>query len=340
MSSGGRLGRATMEDVARLAGVSRQTVSRVINESDLVSAKARGRVLAAMEELDYRRDAFARSLAMRRTFVLGVLTTSFSLYVHGRALEGAEAYARSHGYSLIVTGSEASETGEPIGSELLRHQPMEGLMILYHGSTRDTYEVVRNLPRNLPVVTTGYAPETAGVRACNIENHLGSLRATRRLISVGRRNLAIIAGPEWDLEALERTRGFNDALSEAGLAQEGKNVRFGRWSMESGYNEMVHLLSTKRVLDGVVTNSDWQAVGAIRAIHEAGVRVPEDVAVVGFGDLPIAKYVQPSITTARHMAFELGQLCCRQLINRIEHGGEGSDESPLIPEVVVRESCP
>lgn len=334
------LRRATMDDVARLAGVSRQTVSRVINETDAVSAKARGRVLAAMQELDYRRDAFARSLAMRRTFVLGVLTTSFSRYVHGRTLDGAEAYARSHGYSLIITGSEATATGEPIGSELLRHQPMEGLLILYHGSTRDTHHLLRSLPKSLPVVTTGYAPDAPGVVACNVENRIGSLRATRRLISAGRRNLAVIAGPEWDLESLERTRGFSDALAEVALSPEGKKVRFGEWSMESGYNEMISLLSTDPTLDGVVANSDWQAFGAVKAIHEAGLKVPEDVAVVGFGDLPIARYVEPSLTTVRHLAFELGQVCCQKLIGLVENSVDEVDESSLKPDVVVRESCP
>jgi LacI family transcriptional regulator len=329
-----------MEDVARLAGVSRQTVSRVLNESELVSAKARNSVLAAMEELDYRRDAFARSLAMRRTFVLGVLTTSFSRYIHARTLEGAEIYARSRGYSLIVTGSEATDTGEPIGSELLRHQPMEGLLILFHGSSRDSYELARSLPKDLPVVTTGYAPEIAGIHACNIENRTGALRAARQLISAGRRHLAMIAGPEWDVEALERLRGYSDALSEAMLFQEAERVRFGEWSLESGYNAMTSLLADHEKLDGVFANSDRQAVGAIRAIHDAGLGVPEDVAVVGFDDIPLARYVEPSLTTVRHPAFELGQICCELLINRVEKRSAEPAAPVLIPQVVVRESCP
>jgi len=282
---------------------------------------------------------------MRRTFVLGVLTGSFSRYVHSRTLEGAESYARSHGYSVFVSGCDSTVTGEPLSSPLIRHQPVEALIILYDGATSDCFSVLNDIPKGVPIVTTGYARDFESVHAINIENAGGAEVATNRLLDADRRKIAMITGPRWDFDAIERTLGFERALSKRWLKAHIEYVREGDWSLESGYAAMSDILKTGHAIDGLFAHNDQQAVGAMRAIHEAGLHVPEDIAVVGFDDIPLSQYVEPSLTTMRYPSFELGEACARMLIDRLDDSSEGHDhrdflDVQLIPKIIVRESCP
>lgn len=336
--------RATMDDVARLAKVSRQTVSRVLNNSVHVKSPTKQRVLKAITELDFRRDASARSLALRRTFVLGVLTSSFSRYVHSRTLEGAESYARAHGYSVFISGCDATSTGEPLSSPLIRHQPVEALIILYDGATSDCFSVLGDVPKGVPIVTTGYASGLEFVDAVKVANASGAEIATERLLRDGRRLIAMITGPRWDFDAIERRLGYERALAQFSIDASDEYVREGDWTLESGYEAMREILASGKAIDGLFAHNDQQAVGAIRAIHEARLRVPEDIAVVGFDDIPLAKYVEPSLTTMRYPSFALGETCARRLITRLESVSATRDgfdfpHGQLIPEIVVRESC-
>jgi len=348
--------KATMDDVARLAGVSRQTVSRVINKKDFFSEETELRVRNAMDQLDYRHDAIARSLASRRTYALGVLTTSFSLYTHALTLEGAEEYARSKGYYLLITRCEASATREPAGAETIRNQPVEGLLILYHGSKSDKHELIYSLPKTLPIVTTGYAPGHPGVDVLNVANFLGAKTAGERLLARGCKRPVMIAGPPMDFDTMDRVAGFCAAYEEAGLAISEDRICYEDWTSEGGFQAMSSFLSrihdrkissasstSDSVIDGVFAHNDLLAVGAMRAIHAAGFSIPGDISLVGFDDIPIAKYIEPALTTLRNPSYELGKACCKKLIDRIEgnqsQGSDGHDTISLIPELIVRETC-
>jgi LacI family transcriptional regulator len=336
--------RATILDVAHLAGVSRQTVSRVMNGSPLVSKAAELRVRKAIQELKYRPDSLARGLVTRRSFVLGVLTRDLR-YTHAQILEGAEASAREKGYQLFISGSEHSDHGEPIHSPLLSRQRVEGLLIVYQGSDHDTHEIFRELGEDIPVVSIGYAAGKKRVTEISIENRKAAYLATRHLLGLGHRRIAHITGPAHYHDSKERRLGYSQALQEASVEVDPSIVVEGMWSVESGYQAALQLLERGREFTAIFSQDDWMAIGCIRALHERGLQVPRDVAVVGFDNIPPAQYIEPPLTTVKYPGRQVGMLCARALIARIEGNARSAraqiakGRTDIDAVLIVRSSC-
>jgi DNA-binding LacI/PurR family transcriptional regulator len=331
--------RPTIEDVAALAGFSRQTVSRVLNNRDKVADETRARVLAAIEELDYRPDAAARGLVSRRTYVLGILAADFSDYTHACIIEGAEAEAREHGYSIFISGAEHGPDGEPLHSPLLSQHQAEGLFIVYHGSSRDNYTIFEDIPADLPVVTIGYAPNRENVFTVGIENRQSARRAMEHLLSLGHRRIAHITGPPAMYESQERRLGYTEALQEAGITPESSWVAAGDWSSASGYRGTTRLLGRMPGFTALFVQNDRMAMGALQALRERGLRVPDDVALVGFDDIPSARYFAPPLTTIHHPLYEMGREGTRLLVDLINNRHTLTGPVCLKTELVVRQSC-
>jgi DNA-binding LacI/PurR family transcriptional regulator len=331
--------RATIEDVAVLAGVSRQTVSRVLNDKDLVAENTRARVLAAIEELGYRPNATARSLASRRTYVLGIVAADLSDYTHARIIEGAEAEAREQGYMVFVSGAEHSSVGEPLHSPLLSQHRAEGLFFVYHGADCDGYAIFEDIPRGLPIVTIGYAPNRRDVVTIGITNYQGARQAVEHLLGLGHRCIAHITGPTALYESQERFLGYTEALQEAGIKLEDSWVTVGDWSSASGYCATLELLDRGLDLTALFVQNDRMAMGALQALRERGLEIPQDVAVVGFDDIPSARYFCPPLTTVHHPFYELGQTGVRVLIGLIDGPRVSPDPVRLETRLVVRHSC-
>lgn len=329
----------TIEDVAALADVSRQTVSRVLNNTGVVAEETRARVLAAIETLNYRPSAVARSLASRRTFVLGILTADVSDYTHARIIEGAEAEAREQDYMTFVSGSDHSPVGEPLHSSLLSQHRAEGLFIVYHGADCDSYSIFGNIPDDLPVVTIGYARHRENVVTIGIPNWASAHRATAHLLSLGHRHIAHITGPPALYESQERWSGYAAALKEAGISPEDAWVADGDWSSASGYRGTLDLLDRSPGFTALFVQNDRMAMGALQALRERGLRVPQDVAVVGFDDIPSARYFCPPLTTVHHPFYELGQTGTRLLIDLIDGRPTPSDPVLLETKLIIRSSC-
>ena len=331
--------RTTIEDVAALAGVSRQTVSRVLNNPDSVADETRARVLAVIEKLNYRPSASARSLASRRTFILGILTADLSDYTHARIIEGTEAEARKHGYMTFVSGAEGSPLGEPLHSSLLSQHRAEGLFIVYHGADCDNHAIFEDIPNGLPVVSIGYARHRENVTTLGIANYGGARQATAHLLSLGHRRIAHITGSPEMYESQERQLGYAEALQEAGVAPDGTLTAAGDWSSASGYGATLELVDHDSGFTALFAQNDRMAMGAIRALHERGLRVPEDVAVVGFDDIPAAPYFCPSLTTVHHPFYKVGQAGARLLIDLINGQPVRSNPICLETKLVIRQSC-
>ena len=331
--------RTTIKDVAALAGVSYQTVSRVLNDRDLVAEETRARVLAAIEALDYRPDASARSLASRRTYLLGIVTADLSDYTHARILEGAEAEAREHGYLIFASGAERGRNGEPLRSPLLSQHQAEGLLIIYHGADGDTHSIFEDIPNDLPVVTIGYAPDRENLVRVGIANHRTARQVTEHLLGLGHRRIGHITGPPEMYESQERRQGYEEALQEAGITPEGALVAAGDWSSASGYRATLRLLGRDSHFTALFVQNDRMAMGALQALRERGLRVPHDVAVVGFDDIPSAPYFAPPLTTVHHPLYELGRTCAGLLIDLIDGQPAPSEPIRLETRLVVRRSC-
>ncbi|MES9606965.1 substrate-binding domain-containing protein [Actinomadura sp. NPDC000929] len=323
-----------MADVAQLAGVSHQTVSRVVNDHPNVSARTRARVLAAIAELGYRPNSAARTLVTRRSRTLGVVSFESTLYGPASMLHGIEQAARNADFFVSIVSLRAITQRallDAVGR--LAEQAVEGVVVIApHISTND---VLAQAGRLVPLVGAGCGP-TAGVPMAAIDQRAGAVAATRHLLDLGHRTVHHIAGPATWLDAVGRADGWRATLTEAGAAV--PETLTGDWSARSGY-EAGRRLAEDPAVTAVFCANDHMALGVLRALHEAGRRVPEDVGVVGFDDIPEAAYFIPPLSTVRQDFGELGRRSLELLVQRLG-GSPGPPGNVLIPpELVVRSSA-
>ncbi|MFC4909416.1 LacI family DNA-binding transcriptional regulator [Actinomadura gamaensis] len=324
---------AVMGDVAARAGVSQMTVSRVLNAPEKVRAATRARVLAAMRELDYRPNSAARVLASGRSGVLGVVSFDTTLYGPASTLYGIEVAARAAGYGVTIA-SLGLLTRHSIeeGVERLRGQSVDGIIIIApHASAAGS---LRGLPPDLPVVAVG-VHEPVPVPVATVDHRAGAVRVTRHLLSLGHRTVHHISGPADWVDSTARVDGWRATLESAGCAVHEPLA--GDWSARSGYEQGRRLALDPRVT-AVFAANDPMALGLLRALREAGRRVPEDVSVAGFDDIPEAPYLAPPLTSVRQPFDAVGREAFRLLLDRVD-GADGPPPRRVVePELVVRES--
>jgi len=330
--------RATIKDVAVLAGVSRQTVSRVLNEEDYVADETRARVLAAIEELDYRPDAVARSLVAGRTRTLGCILPNLTDYTFAINIESAQAEARRQGY-FILTGSAPAEANvEPLLEEMLSRR-VDGLLVF---NPRADYRYRCFLPlieKGMAVVYLGNTPRGESVSWVKCDDREGGCQATRYLIDLGHTAVATIIGPTNEECTLERLEGYRQALTQARLEFDPALTASGDWSATSGYQVTRRLLAVGQPFSAIFAQNDRMAVGSIRALREAGRRVPDDVSVIGFDDIPLASYFDPPLTTLRQPMEESGRRAARLLIETIQNPDHLPEEILIHARLIERASC-
>ncbi|MEV0731551.1 LacI family DNA-binding transcriptional regulator [Polymorphospora sp. NPDC050346] len=328
-------GRAVViHDVARLAGVSHQTVSRVLNEHPHVRAETRERVLRAVEQLNYRPNPLARGLAGRRPRTLGVVSFDTLLYGPAATLLGIERAARAAGYGVnIVTLEQLDHAGVVTALDVLAEQSVAGVVVI--APQVAAAAALHSLPRGVPAVAVESAVGSE-IQAISVDQVAGARLAVRHLLDLGHETVWHVGGPGDWLEARDRADGWRSALEEAGRPV--PPVVAGDWSARSGYR-------AARLVDGtgataVFCANDQTALGLLRGLHERGVRVPEDVSVVGFDDIPEAEYMFPPLTTVRQDFDEVGRRCLAALLDLIEAGPTAGPAvgSRVAPILVTRRS--
>jgi DNA-binding LacI/PurR family transcriptional regulator len=321
-----------MTDVAQLAGVSAQTVSRVLNDHPHVAEETRSRVLAAMGKLGYRRNLTARALATRQTDTIGVIAFDTGLYGPASTLFSLEQAARERGYHVhVATVPDLSESGFTEAVERLREHSVAGVVVL--APQRSAVRAMAGLPGDLPAVAVegGAAP---GITSVVIDQVGGAVQVTRHLIDLGHRRIAHVSGREDWIEAGARLQGWQQTMAAAGLPAD--TVLAGDWSSRSGFEAGLALLEAGMPVTGVFVANDHMALGTIRALAEGGVRIPEDVSVVGFDDIAEAGYLRPPLTTVRQDFAEVGRRCVDVLLRRIEEPGPpSSDDAVVVPAALV-----
>jgi len=330
----------TIKQVAQEAGVSTQTVSRVLNNRPDVAPETRQQVQQVIARLGYRPSAIARGLISRRTYTLGLITADFSDYFFTQVIVGAEIEARKHGYFLMLSSTERNPKDEPEYIRLLTERHVEGILFARPSTEPDQRHLVDLLRNEVPVVTTAYHIPGETLTVVDVDNVDGAYQATRCLLETGQRRVALITGPANWKSVSDRTQGYTLALAEAGIAFAPGLVTEGDWSYRSGYRAMQELLNRGQPFTALFAQNDRMAIGAIRALREAGRRIPQDVAVVGYDDTPEAEYVDPPLTTMRQPMREVGAVAARLLIQIIEEPGKDQGGEVLLKtELIRRWSC-
>jgi DNA-binding LacI/PurR family transcriptional regulator len=324
--------RAVMGDVAKLAGVSHQTVSRVINGSTHVRPETRQRVLAAMGRLDYRPNQAARALVTGRSGALGVVSFDTTLYGPASTLFAIEQAAHAAGYFITIVSLLALDPASVLAAiERLRQQGVDGILVItpHEGAA----EALVNLPSGVPIVAVE-AGRTDSVPLVAVDQLSGAVSATQLLLDLGHRTVWHVAGPHDFVEAQQRLEGWRATLEAAGA--EIPPVLEGDWSPRSGYR-LGQRLAQEEGVTAVFVSNDQMALGVLRALHEHGREIPREVSVIGFDDIPEAQYFMPPLTTVRQNFAEVGRGSLRLLLD-VMHGGQARQHLAVAPELVVRRS--
>ncbi len=324
----------TIRDVAKEAGVSHQTVSRVINNSAPVNPATRSRVEQAIDVLGYRPNAIARFMAQGRTQTLACIAPNLSDYTFAKIIEGAEAQARGQGYFLFTASASDENSFADLIKELVDSRRTEGLLII-NPYIDDRHQLA---PSDFPVVYLAAAPRDQAIYSVALDDENGGFEATCHLLALGHREIAMITGPEIEDCTLDRTVGHRKALESAEIHYDNKLVRCGDWTATSGYEAARSILEAGQTFTALFAQNDRMAVGAARALREAGLQVPEDVSVIGFDDMPLASYFHPPLTTMRQDLEQIGRQAANLIIQVIEQKTIPTNHYVLTPELVIRGS--
>jgi LacI family transcriptional regulator len=334
----------TISQVAKEAGVSSQTVSRVVNNRQEITPETRRHVQEVIKRLGYQPNAIARSLIQRRSHTLGVVTSGLEYFGPSHLLIGVEQGANQAGLSILlnlVHQPETKEIGSIVNSLLSRQ--VEGIIwaVPEIGDNRSWFR--ENLPQlGIPVVFLSTKPRE-NLNVVEIDNRHGAYIATQHLLERGYQKIGHIAGPLTWWAASERRRGWQDALGEAGVPFGDDQVVEGNWSAESGERGLQELLAKFPDVEAVFACNDQMALGLMRAARSLGKRIPQDLAVVGFDDIPESAFYYPPLTTIRQGLYELGHIAVQTFMKLRQP--DQRDESMttahtvmLQPQIVIRES--
>jgi DNA-binding LacI/PurR family transcriptional regulator len=328
----GRRGAVVMTDVAKLARVSYQTVSRVIHDSPNVKRETRNRVVAAIRQLDYRPNPVAQALVTGRSRTLGVVSFDTTLYGPASTMLGIAEAAHDAGYFLSITSLKTLNRGSVLGAvERLRRQGVDGVIIV--APQRAAVDAILHLPADLPLVAVEAGPDDS-VPVVAVDQCAGAAAATRHLLDLGHRTVWHVAGPETWLEAGQRIDGWRSTLEAAGAPV--PELLRGDWSARSGYVLGERLLAPE--VTAVFAANDQMALGLLRRLHEAGREAPRAFSIVGFDDIPEAAYFTPPLTTVRQDFREVGRHCLLAMLGQLQSGQRSSRRIVVPTELVVRGS--
>jgi LacI family transcriptional regulator len=330
----------TIKDVARLAGVSVATVSRVLNASAHVEEPTRKRVLAATRKLRFSPNTAARSLSTQRSLALGVILPDLYGEFFSELLRGMDTAAQRAGYSLLVSSSHHDARGIDTAVRVSRGR-VDGLLIMAPDVARAA--LAGALPRGVPtVLLNGRPPGDSDVIAVTVDNYGGAAAVTRHLIALGHRRIGFIAGAAHNADAQQRERGHRAAMRAAGITRDATLSVRGDFTENAGVDGARALAALDVPPTAIVAANDAMAVGALAFLREAGIEVPSRMAVVGFDDIPVARFLNPPLTSVRVGIAELGahaiQLLLEALVTRSTR--YMSPRREVLPtQLVVRGSC-
>jgi LacI family transcriptional regulator len=329
---------ATMNDVAKAANVSIASVSRVINNSGYVSPELRARILHAMEELQYYPNAVARSLATKRTKTLGLLISNVMNPFFTAAVRGIEDIAHAHGYNLILCNTDEDSEKERNYLGVLCSRQVDGLIVT---PCEENSEYISALVESgAHVVLLDRTMSNIDADFVGIDNRHAAYVATLHMLSLDNSRIGIVAGSPMVSTGRDRVAGYKQALIERGIHVDGELVKYTDFKEEGGYNKTLELLSMSEPPTAIFATNNLITLGALRAISDLGLSIPEDVALVGFDDIPWGQFVSPPLTTVVQPAYQLGKKAATLLIDRCSGIENGPSKSIIMDtHLEIRGSC-
>lgn len=326
--------RPTIREVAARAGVSHQTVSRVINGYERVNPETRSRVENAIHELGYQPNAIARSMAQGRTYTLACLSPNLTDFTFASIIEGAETEARRQGYFLLTASAPDGETFASLVNQLLASRRTEGLLLI----TPNVEPHQTRLPKYIPAVFVGADPGKDWFASVTLDDENAGWVATEHLIQLGHTRIAHITGPILEDSSKNRLKGYQAVLSASDIPVDSNLIAEGDWSATSGYQAVHKFLNKGFYFSALFAQNDRMAVGAIRALRDAGKLVPHDVSVIGIDDMPLASYFDPPLTTILQDTYRMGREAACSLIHLIEQPKQACRHLHVEPKLIVRQS--
>jgi LacI family transcriptional regulator len=328
---------ATIHDVARAAGVSIATVSRVFNNKDLVSGETARRVLQIAAAFDYWPNGAARSLTTSCSHAFGVLLPDLFGEFYSEIIRGIDSVVRERRYQILLSSSHASSEDVLAAARAMLGR-IDGMILMAPYAA--TIETVQRIRRRLPVVLLNPGFDVPGCGSVSVDNFAGAYAVTAHLLRLGHDAIAMVTGPEGNRDAEERARGFRRALEDSGGNPDAAMIIRGDFHEASGFAAASALLRREPRPTAVFVANDNMAIGLLSALRAERVRVPEDMAVAGFDNVTTARYLNPALTTVDVDAFALGQQAVTTMMEIIENGADRLRRRQVLPvTLTIRESC-
>lgn len=327
---------ANMTDVAKLANVSTATVSRVIQNPEAVKEKTRIKVLQAIEELNYQPNILARYFRRTETKTILVVVPSIVNNVFPQMIAGIDLIASQYGYKVLLGNTYQDPEKAYSYIEELKQKQVDGMILL---TTRLDKDVITDIAERYPVVLTSDFIEGLNVPTVAIDNISSSREAVEHLLQLGHSRIGMITGPLNSLLSRDRLKGYRQALLANEIGIEGVLIQEGDHTYESGYNQMNKFLALEDPPTAIFAANDSMAMGAIKAVKDQNMKVPEDVAVVGFDNIQFSKIFEPALTTIAQPLMEMGKRSMELLLKQIKGESLMKKQIVLDTKLIIRESC-
>ena len=328
----------TIRDVAKRAGVAPMTVSRVINDSGYASEETRKRVEEAIAELNYVPNSLARSLRSNQTYTLALVVSDITNPFWTTVARGVEDAASEAGFNVMLCNTDENEEKQAQYLDMLLQKQVDGFLFVPARSSADPVKSIQG--RNIPVVVLDRRVPGAEVDVIRGASVRGACEMVEYLLSLGHRRIAILSGPETVSVSRERVKGYKQALRAAGLQTDDDMVFYGPFTQQGGYDMTRRAMATDPQPTALFAANNFIAIGAMKALRELKLRVPEDISVAGFDALSSDLVLEPFLTAMVQPAYDMGRQATKMLLNRISSDAQSeTQEVVLTPNLVVRQSC-
>jgi len=307
----------TIYDIAKKLKISPATVSRGLKDHPAISKKTKKRIFDLADKIGYRQNHFARNLRNQKTDTIGVIVPRLNSYFMSSVIAGIEHFANKEGYNLIISQSSESSTKEAANAKTLFNNRVDGLLASLAYDTKDLAHFEPFFKKNIPVIFFDRVMDHENSTNILIDNRKAAYEATKHLARQGCKRIVHITAPPQQNVYIDRLQGYKQALSDHKIKFKEEDVIIGNLSMEAGMEAADTILKMKTLPDGVFVSNDNCAVGCMLALKQKGIKIPEDIAFVGFNNDAVSKVIEPNLTTINYSGYEVGEVAARHLINHL-----------------------